>query len=64
MTAAEVVIVTGGSLVLMSLMTALTHRVNKGEQRTIERRHQEWVANGSIPEEKPNFYSGNACGGG
>ena len=62
MNAAQAVIVIGGFLVLMSAMIALMIRVNRREKETIERRYEEWIAGGSDPDEKPNFFSGNAGG--
>jgi hypothetical protein len=34
-------------------------RANRAEKRVIDRRYQEWLDNGAVPEEKPNFFSGN-----
>jgi hypothetical protein len=59
MTTAQAVIVVGGSLLLMTPMTAIMIRANQRERRYIERRRQEWIDGGRIPEEEPNFYSGN-----
>jgi hypothetical protein len=63
MTAAQAVIVVGGSLLLMTPVIALMIRANHSERRYMERRWAEWIAGGSIPEEKPNFYSGSGDGG-
>jgi hypothetical protein len=62
MNAAQAVIVIGGFLVLMSVMVVLMIRINRREREIMERRHEEWIARGSIPEEKPNFFSGNPGG--
>lgn len=64
MTAAQTVILIGGFLLLMSAMIAWMARANRHEKEIIERRHRAWIARGSIPEEKPNFYSGFGGGGG
>ena len=55
MTAFQAVMLVVGSLVLVSAMSAVMLRVIRTEQRTIESRYHEWIAGGSIPEEKPNF---------
>jgi hypothetical protein len=40
-------------------------RANQSERRYMERRREEWIAGGRIPEEKPpNFYSGSGSEGG
>ena len=57
MTAAQAVILIGGFLVLLSGMIALMIRVIKREKQSMQRPQEEWIARGSIPEEKPNFYS-------
>jgi hypothetical protein len=59
MTAAQAVIVVGGSLLFMTPVIAWMIRANQSERRYMERRWAEWIAGGSIPEEKPNFYSGH-----
>ncbi len=60
MNAAQVVILIGGSLAMLSALIAWMHGANKREQRLMQRRYEEWIANGSIPEEKPNFFMGSA----
>ena len=64
MTAAQAVILIGGFLVLLSGMIALMIRVIKREKQSMQRPQEEWIARGSIPEEKPNFYSGAGGEGG
>jgi hypothetical protein len=39
-------------------------RANRSERRQMERRRDEWIAGGCVPENKPNFYSGNGGGAG
>ena len=48
----------GVSLVIIAVMTAVMIRVNQSELRLMERRREEWIAGGCVPEEEPNFYSG------
>ncbi len=62
MNAAQAVIVIGGFAVLMWAMIAWMSRVSRREKEIMERRHEEWIAGGAIPEEKPNFFSGNPGG--
>jgi hypothetical protein len=64
MTAAHAIIVIGGSFLLMSAMIGWMRRANKREQQLMARRTEEWIANGSPPDEKPNFYTGSAGSGG
>jgi hypothetical protein len=65
MTAIQAVIVVGGSFLLLTALIALMIRANQSERRYIERRREEWIAGGRIPEEKPpNFYSGSGSEGG
>lgn len=64
MTAAQAVILVGGALVFIAAMVALMTRANNREHRIMQRRRQEWIANGSIPDEEPNFYTGTGGGGG
>jgi tRNA A37 N6-isopentenylltransferase MiaA len=59
MTAVQAVIVVGGSLLLLTAMIAGMIRANQSERRYMERRREEWIAGGRIPEEEPNFYSGS-----
>jgi hypothetical protein len=58
MTAVQVTIVIAGSLVLMWAMVAWMRRINENERRCMERRRQEWTANGRVPGQEPNFFSG------
>jgi hypothetical protein len=60
MTAAQMAIAIGGTLALLTAMVTMMGRANQRERRIIERRYAEWIAGGSIPEEKPNFYAGPA----
>jgi hypothetical protein len=60
MTAGQAVLVVGVSLVIVAAMIAVMTRVNQSERRIMERRRQEWIARGSLPEEKPCFFSGSA----
>ncbi|AGB26790.1 hypothetical protein Mycsm_06664 (plasmid) [Mycobacterium sp. JS623] len=62
MTAIQVVIVIGGSLLLLTAMIALMIRANTAEQRYMQRRRAQWIAEGRIPEEEPNFFSGSGGG--
>ncbi len=64
MNAAQAVILIGGSLAMLSALIAWMQRANKREQQLMQRRYEEWIANGSIPEEKPNFFMGSSGGSG
>jgi hypothetical protein len=64
MTAIQAVIVVGGSFLLLTSVIALMIRANQSERRYMERRREEWIAGGRIPEETPNFYSGSGGEGG
>ena len=64
MNAAQAIILIGGSVVMMSAMIAWMIRANNSEQQLMARRYEEWIAGGSIPEEKPNFYTGSGGSGG
>ena len=44
-------------------VAALMIRANQSERRYMERRREEWIAGGRIPEEEPNFYSGQGGDG-
>lgn len=46
----------GGSLLLLTASVVIMYRAVQSQQQTMDRAHQEWVDEGSIPEEKPNFY--------
>ena len=59
MTAAQVVIVVAGTLLLLTLMYKVGIGAIERERRYMERRHAEWIAGGSKPEEKPNFFTGS-----
>jgi hypothetical protein len=63
MNAVQAVILIGGFAGLMWAMVSWMMRANRREKEIIERRHNEWVARGSDPDEKPNFFSGNLGGG-
>lgn len=58
MTAEHTVIIIGGSILLMAAMIIWMKRANEAERRSMERRRQEWIDAGRIPEEKPIFYAG------
>jgi len=62
MNAVEAVIVVVGTLVVATAMIAVMVRINQSERRLMRRRHEEWIAGSSVPEEKPNFFSGNLGG--
>jgi hypothetical protein len=62
MTAIQGVIVIGGSLLLITAMIVVMARINARERRSMERRRAEWIANGRVPADKPNFYSGSGGG--
>jgi hypothetical protein len=64
MTAAHAIIVIGGSFLLMSAMITWMRSANRREQTQMQRRYDEWVANGSHPDEKPNFFTGSGGSGG
>ena len=53
--AGQAVLLVGVSLVIIAVMI----RVNQSERRLMDRRREEWIAGDRIPEEEPNFYSGN-----
>lgn len=59
MTTAQAVLVAGGSLVLLTIMIAAMIRLNRSERRLMERRRKAWIAEGRVPEDEPNFYSGS-----
>ena len=59
MNTAQAVIVVGGSLVLLTAMIAAMIRAIRSERQQMERRREEWIAGGCVPEDKPNFYSGS-----
>lgn len=63
MTPAHAVSLIGGSLLILTASTALMLRANQSERRVIERRTAEWIAGRCVPEEKPNFYTGNGGSG-
>lgn len=64
MTATHAATVIGGFLVVLIAMTAVMIRINRSERRYIDRRRQEWIARGGIPEDEPKFYSGSSDAGG
>ena len=63
MTAVQVVIVVGGSLLLLTLMITLMSWANQRERRYMERRRAEWIAGGRIPEESRSFIQAGSGGG-
>jgi hypothetical protein len=58
MSSGQAVLIVIVSLVIIASMTAVMIGVNQSERRIMQRRRQEWIARGSLPEEKPNFYVG------
>ena len=56
MSAGQAVLLVGVSFVIIAVMI----RLNQSERRLMERRREEWIAGGCIPEEEPNFFSGNS----
>jgi hypothetical protein len=60
MNACQALILVGGSLALLTAAFAVMIRLNESERRQMERRREAWIADGCIPEDQPNFYSGNA----
>jgi uncharacterized membrane protein len=58
MTAAQAVILIVGFLVLVAGMVVLMIRANNREKEVMQQRREEWIANGSHPEEEPNYYTG------
>jgi hypothetical protein len=59
MTAAQVVIVGGVTILMIAAMVVVANRIIESERRTMERRRAEWIAGGRIPEEEPKLYSGS-----
>jgi low affinity Fe/Cu permease len=59
MTAVQVVIVVGVTLLVITAMVVVANRVIARERRSVQRRCEEWIARGRIPEEEPKFFSGN-----
>ena len=51
-----------GTLLVAMAMIAVMVRINQSERRLMRRRHEEWIAGGSVPEEKPNFLFGQPRG--
>ena len=60
MSAGQAVLLVSVSLVIIAVMTAVMIRLNQSERRLMERRREEWIAGGCIPEEEPNFFSGSS----
>lgn len=58
----ENAVLTGGAFLAIVATIRWMIRANQAEKRSMERRYQEWVDGGSIPEDKPNFFSGNETG--
>lgn len=59
----ENAVLTAGAVLAMVATIRWMIRANQAEKRSMERRYKEWVDGGSIPEDKPNFFSGNDTGG-
>ncbi len=49
----------GGGSALIAVAIAVMARINRKERVMMERRLAAWRAAGSVPEERPNFYSGS-----
>lgn len=62
MSAAQIVILAAGFLVLTAAMVAAMRKANETERRSMQRRHQEWIERGCEPDERPNFYAGDSGG--
>lgn len=60
----QAILVISGFGCVMWAMVAWMVRANKREQEIMDRRRQEWIANGSDPDEEPNFYTGFGGGSG
>jgi hypothetical protein len=56
------VMLIAGFLVLATVMIKWMSHVNATERRSIERRRQAWIDGGCVPEDEPNFFSGNGGG--
>ena len=44
---------------MIAVAIAVMARINRKERVMMERRLAAWRAAGSVPEERPNFYSGS-----
>jgi len=64
MIAIQIFLIIAGSAGLIWAMVVWMLRASRREKEIMDRRHEEWRANGANPEEKPNFYSGTGCGAG
>jgi hypothetical protein len=60
----QMVLVAAGFAGLMWAMIAWMIRANNRERDAIQRRRQEWIANGGHPDEEPNFFTGSGGGPG
>ena len=56
MNAVEAAIVVIGALMVATAMIAVMVRINQSQRRTMERRREEWIAGGRVPEEEPKFF--------
>jgi hypothetical protein len=63
-TAVQVVIVVGVTLLVTTAMVVVANRIIESERRTMQRIREEWIVRGRIPEEEPKFYSGSGESGG
>jgi hypothetical protein len=61
MNAGQAALVAGCSVVLLTVMIVAMIRVNRSERRSMQRRREAWIAEGRVPEDEPNFYSGNGA---
>jgi hypothetical protein len=64
MTAVQAMLLIVGSGALIIGMAGWMARVNAGERQMMARRRQEWIDNGSVPDDEPKFYSGPPGGNG
>jgi 3-mercaptopyruvate sulfurtransferase SseA len=64
MLAIQIVVAVAGFGALMWAMVAWMIRANRHERELMERRRSEWIANGSDPDDEPNFYTGFGGGSG
>ncbi len=62
--AVENAVLTVGAVAAIAATIRWMIRADQAEKRSMERRYREWVNGGSVPEDKPNFFSGNQTTGG
>jgi hypothetical protein len=51
------------SLLLITAMTITMYWMNESERKYMNRRRAEWIAQGSVPEDEPNFFCGQGGSG-